>query len=147
MKISNVARLIFSLAIISAIAVLVRAESSNRRTTAPQKPRSAQAIRIFDQNGLPAVSGMPSGGQTFDVAVGQTGFTFDPDELNISVGDTVRWTWFSNNHSVTSGSCDAADSQFCSPDYVNCADGILSNTGTGYEHAFSEAGAFSYLFG
>src|SRR5437763_2806367 len=131
MKISNVARLIFSLAIISAIAVLVRAESSNRRTTAPQKPRSAQAIRIFDQNGLPAVSGMPSGGQTFDVAVGQTGFTFDPDELNISVGDTVRWTWFSNGHSVTSGdsaSC-TADGQFCSPDNMNCDQGILSNNG------------------
>src|SRR5215831_5397512 len=127
MKISNVARLIVLLAIISAIAVLVRAESNNRRTSAPsQKPCSFPGIRIFDQNGRPAVSGVPSGGQTFDVAVGQGGFTFDPNGLNISVGDTVRWTWFGNNHSVTSGAPCTPDGQFCSPDNMNCGT-ILNN--------------------
>ena len=33
------------------------------------------------------------GGQIFDVAVGQGGDVFVPDTVNISVGDTVRWTW------------------------------------------------------
>jgi plastocyanin len=112
---------------------------------AHQKQTSAHAIHIVDQNGLPAVSGVPSGGgQIFDVSVGP-GFVFVPDEVNISVGDTVRWTWAGNGHSVTSGACDAADSQFCSPDDMNCAAGILSNTGTVYEHTFTEAGAYHYF--
>src|SRR5919108_356657 len=122
MKISNVPRLIVWLATISAIAVLARADSGNRRTTAPpQKPHSGPAIQIFDQNGRPAVSGVPTGGgQTFDVAVGQGGDVFVPDTVNISVGDTVRWTWAEGGHSVTSGDPCTSDGQFCSPNNTNC---------------------------
>ena len=88
---------------------------------------------------------MPSGtGQVFDVAVGQGGDVFVPDTLNISVGDTVRWTWAESGHSVTSGPPCAADSQYCSPDDNNCAAGILSNVGTVYEHTFAEPGSYSY---
>jgi plastocyanin len=140
-------RLIFSLSTMFAMIFLSQAEPGNKRvTTTQQKKSTAHVIHIVDQNGRPAVSGVPSGGgQIFDVAVGQGGFTFDPDNLNISAGDTVRWTWFSNNHSVTSGACDAADSQFCSPDDMNCAAGILSNTGTVYEHTFSTPGVYAYF--
>ena len=88
---------------------------------------------------------MPSGtGQVFDVAVGQGGDVFVPDTLNISVGDTVRWTWAESGHSVTSGPPCAADSQYCSPDDNNCAAGTLSNMGAVYEHTFTEPGSYSY---
>ncbi len=88
---------------------------------------------------------MPSGtGQVFDVAVGQGGDVFVPDTLNISVGDTVRWTWAESGHSVTSGPPCAPDSQYCSPDDNNCAAGILSNVGAVYEHTFTEPGSYSY---
>src|SRR5438132_512841 len=82
-----------------------QAGSDDRQgSTAHQKQTSAQAIHIVDQNGQPAVSGVPSGtGQIFDVAVGQGGDVFVPDTLNISAGDTVRWTWAEGGHSVTSG--------------------------------------------
>jgi plastocyanin len=145
-RLNAVARMSFCLATIFTMVFLSQAESRDKHlsTNQPKKTTSPR-IRIVDQNGRPAVSGVPSGGQIFDVAVGQGGFTFDPDELNISVGDTVRWTWFSNNHSVTSGACDAADSQFCSPDDMNCAAGILSNTGTVYEHTFSAPGVYAYF--
>jgi hypothetical protein len=45
---------------------------------------------------------------------------------------------------VTSGDADACtgDSQFCSPDDVNCD---LSNTGTVYTHTFGQAGDYSYF--
>ena len=101
MKISNAARLIFWLAAIFAIGILVRAESGEKRAnTANTK---SAPLRIVDQNGRPAVSGVPSAtGQIVDVAVGP-GFAFDPDTVNISVGDTVRWTWAGSGHSVTSG--------------------------------------------
>jgi len=92
------------------------------------------------------VSGVPSGtGQIFDVAVGQGGDVFVPDTVNISVGDTVRWTWAESGHSVTSGPPCFVDSQFCSPNDTNCPAGVLSNIGTVYEHTFTNAGTYSYF--
>ena len=144
MKISNAARLIFWLAAIFAIGILVRAESSEKRAN-KAKPKSAPFIHIVDQNGRPAVNGVPSGtGQIFDVAVGVDGFTFTPPTANISVGDTVRWTWFSNGHSVTSGDPCTADGQFCSPNNTNCGQGVTSNQNFVYEFTFTQAGSFSY---
>jgi plastocyanin/N-acetylneuraminic acid mutarotase len=147
MKISNAARLIFWVAAIFAIAFLVRAESGDRRANMP-RTKGAPPIRIFDRNGQPAVNGVASPtGTTFDVTVAPGGsFTFDPSTVNISVGDTVRWTWEGSGHSVTSGllPC-AADSQYCSPNDTNCFPGTLSNTGTVYTHTFSQPGSYSYL--
>ena len=53
--------------------------------------------------------------------------------VNISVGDTVRWTWESDFHSVTSGTPCTEDGQFCSPDNMHCEAGTLNNTGFVYE--------------
>jgi plastocyanin len=147
MKRSNAVRAIFWLGMIFAIVFFVRAESGDKRTSAPQTVTAPSApISIVDQNGQPAVNGVQSpNGTTVDVAVGPNfTFVFDPDTVNISVGDTVRWTWGSSGHSVTSGPPCVADSQYCSPDDMNCASGILSNSGTVYTHTFSQAGAYSY---
>lgn len=143
MKISNAARLIFCVAAIFAIGFLVRAESGQKRANTPNT--KSAPLRIVDQNGRPAVSGAPSATSTIvDVQVGP-GFTFSPDTVNISVGDTVRWTWAGNGHSVTSGPHCAPDSQFCSPNDTNCFPGVLSNTGTVYTHTFAAAGSYSYI--
>src|SRR5205823_12288995 len=71
-------------------------------------------------------------------------FQFVPDTVTISVGATVQWTWVSLGHSFSSGPPCVAYSQCCSPDDMNCANGILSNSGTVYTHTFSQAGAYSY---
>ncbi len=146
MKRLNAVRAIFWLGMIFAIVFLVRAESGDRRTSVmPQKERAAAPLRIFDQNGQPAVSGIPSPtGAIFDVAVGQGGDVFVPDTVNISVGDTVRWTWAESGHSVTSGPPCVPDSQYCSPDDMNCFPGTTSNQGAVYTHTFSEPGTYSY---
>jgi plastocyanin len=94
--------------------------------------------------------------QTWDVAVGPNGtLTFSPSTVNIAVGDTVRWTWASSGHTVTSGIyCPAcvppngpcyADNKFCSPNDINCGSGITSNSGTVYSHTFSQPGTFPYF--
>ena len=145
MKISNAARLIFWLAAIFAIGILVRAESSEKRAnTANTK---SPPLRIVDQNGRPAVNGVPSpNGQTVDVMVGGgSGFQFVPDTVNISVGDTVRWTWANSGHSVSSGPHCVPDSQFCSPNDTGCFPGTLSNAGTIYQHTFNTPGSYSYI--
>ena len=138
MKITNAARLIFGVAIFVATGFLARAESSDSR--AP--------IRILDQNGQPAVNGASSATSTIvDVTVAPGGTrTFSPSTVNISVGDTVRWTWAASGHSVTSGDSTActADGQFCSPNNTNCSTCVTSNISFVYEFTFTQAGNFSY---
>ena len=139
MKTSNAARLIFWLAAILAIGILVRAESSEKRANIANT--KSAFLRIVDQNGRPAVSGVPSAtSQIVDVAVAPGGLHVSTrDTVNISVGDTVRWTWAGSGHSVTSGPPCVADSQFCSPDDMNCALMHSSNQGFVYTHTFSGA--------
>jgi hypothetical protein len=84
MKRLNAARPFFWLAIIFTITFLVRAESGGNRTSVPpQKQRMAPGIRIVDQNGEPAVSGVPSAvGTIVDVTVGPD-FAFHPSTVNV----------------------------------------------------------------
>jgi plastocyanin len=125
---------------------LSQAGASDKDVSRAHKRATAHAVHILDQNGRPAVSGVPSGGgQVFDVAVGQGGDVFVPDTVTISVGDTVRWTWAEDGHSVTSGDPCTPDEQFCSPDDTNCDQGILSDVGTVYEHTFDQAGTYNYF--
>ena len=149
MKQSNVvSRWICWFVIMVGIAILSPSEFAGERAAAtPQRQRAATAITILDQNGRPVPSARPSAtSQIFDVTVGPGGVTvFSPDTLNISVGDTVRWTWDSSFHSVSSGTPCAIDSQFCSPDDMNCALGTLSTAGTVYQHTFGQAGSYSYF--
>jgi len=143
MKTSNAARLICWVAAIFATGVLVRAESGEKR---PNTPNTKSApLRLVDQNGRPAVSGVPSATSTIvGVTVGPD-FAFHPDPVNISVGDTVQWTWAGNGHSVTSGAPCTPDGQFCSPNNMNCNAGTLNNTGFMYGFTFTQAGSFSYF--
>ena len=106
------------------------------------------AIRILDQRGRQVQSGKRDmGSQIFEVTVGPIGkeFTFAPDTVNIRVGDTVRWIWASDSHSVTSGNACIADGQFCSPDNLNCDAGILNDTGFVYEFTFTQTGIYQYF--
>jgi plastocyanin len=147
MKRSNAARLIFWLAVLIGTGFLVQAESAEKHASMPGG-ESASPLRIVDQNGRPAVSGAPSATSTIvDVMVAPNGtLTFSPSTVNISVGDTVRWTWAASGHSVTSGdstSC-TADGMFCSPNNTNCSQCVTSNLGFVYEFTFTQAGSFSY---
>jgi plastocyanin len=107
----------------------------------------APRLHIVDQYGREAVSGTPDvDSQVFDVTVGPgTDLAFVPNTVNISVGDTVRWTWESDFHSVTSGVPCTPDGQFCSPDNMNCDAGILNNTGFVYEFTFTQPGMYQYF--
>jgi plastocyanin len=142
-----VTQIAFFLAATFALVFTSQAGPNDRHTsTAQQRKTFAHKIHLVDQNGVPAVSGVPSGsGHIFDVAVGRDGDVFTPDALTVSVGDTVRWTWAEDGHSVTSGDPCTPDEQFCSPDDTNCDQGILSDEGTVYEHTFDQAGTYNYF--
>jgi len=139
----------WSLAILLLIAFTWAAESGtdDSGNPAPQNGATA-AIRIVDQYGHQPPSGKRSAGsQIFDVITGPKGneFSFVPDSVNIGVGDTVRWTWESDFHSVTSGKPCTSDGQFCSPDNMHCEAGILNNTGFVYEFTFAQPGMYQYF--
>jgi hypothetical protein len=88
------------LAMLATMAFLPAAEFDDQRSadTIAEK-RAFPAVRIIDQHGRQVPSGRRlTGSQVFDVAVGPSGdkIRFVPDTFNISVGDTVRWTWGSD---------------------------------------------------
>ena len=115
--------------------------------TRPEVQKVA-AIRILDQYGRQVPSGKRDvGSQIVDVTVGPESneLTFKPDAVNINVGDTVRWTWASDFHSVTSGEKCFSDGRFCSPDNTNCEAGILNDTGFVYEFTFTQPGIYQYF--
>ena len=146
MNIPNLARLTFWIAPIFAFVFFVRAESGEKPASMPNS-KSGLPMRILDQNGRPAVSGVPSRTTTIhDVTVAPNGtLTFSPSTVNISVGDTVRWTWAASGHSVTSGAPCTANGQFCSPNNMNCSVCTLSSQNFVYEFTFTQAGSFSYF--
>jgi plastocyanin len=89
--------------------------------------------------------------QIVDVAVGPAGTnSFSPSAVSIRVGGTVRWTWQTGIHSVTSGTPGAADGQFCSlsgtPSAAACNSfGYATSPPFTYEHTFGAAGTFPYF--
>ena len=131
---------------VAAVLISPSAQSSGQRTTQFHRAATGQ-ITILDQNGQPVASAKPSAtSQIVDVTVGPGGMRiFSPDSVNIAVGDTVRWTWGSDLHSVTSGEFCTPDNQYCSPNDMNCSAGTLSNTGTVYSHTFGQAGDYTYF--
>jgi len=81
-----------------------------------------------------------------DVQVGASIDQFSPQMVTIHVGDTVRWTWVSDFHTVTSGSVPGtADGKFCSPSNSNCSTVTPSNTGAVYTRTFTQVGSFPYF--
>src|SRR6188768_2581187 len=106
----------------------------------------AQEIAIVDQNGraVPAAEAAATS-QIVDVGVGTAGRVFSPANVQISVGDTIRWTWGGSGHNVRSGSKCLEDGAFCSPDDVDCISSPLSDAGTIYSHTFSQPGVYSYF--
>jgi plastocyanin len=143
MKISTAAKLFLCVAATFPTGGLVQAESGEGRTN--MSNTKSPPLHIVDRNGRPVVNAVQAPtGHIVDVQVGP-GFTFSPDNINISVGDTVRWTWAGSGHSVTGGDLCTSDGQFCSSDNMNCNQGILSGQGTVYEHSFGQAGTYDYF--
>jgi plastocyanin len=143
---SSKARLTCWVATMFGLVFLSQANPGYKRPDLTMKEQGSPiVIRIVDQNGRQVPNGVPSAAsQIFDVAVGQ-GFAFVPNEISITTGDTVRWTWVSSGHSVTGGAPCIPNGQFCSPDDTNCAARVLSDSGTVYEHTFDLSGDYSYF--
>jgi plastocyanin len=70
---------------------------------------------------------------------------FEPSMLTIKVGETVRWDFLSEGHSVVSGMNGMADGRFCAPNNQDCAKAPAQAAGAAYSFKFSQAGTYSYF--
>jgi plastocyanin len=61
-------------------------------------------------------------------------FSFSPQNVNIQVGDTVKWQWVSGTHTTTSDITIGANSW----------DAPLSTSSRTYEHVITESGVHTY---
>jgi plastocyanin len=77
---------------------------------------------------------------TVDVGPASNSMTFSPANTTIHVGDTVHWVWDTDNHSVTSGTCNGAT---CTAD--GKFDSGVHNTGFTFDQTFNSAGTTSYF--
>ena len=105
---------------------------------------SAPFIFGFPEDSGPPPVRLPSApAQTVSVSVNNN--FFNPEDIRINAGDTVRWTWNGSPHTVTSGNCCGSDNVFCSPSDANCDNSAISGTGTVYTHTFNTPGFYPYF--
>lgn len=71
--------------------------------------------------------------------VNQVNFGFQPADLTIAQGDTVRWVWSGGIHTVTNGT-GAAD-----PNVATLFDAPLSSSATTFQYRFVNTGVFPYF--
>ncbi len=71
--------------------------------------------------------------------VNQSGISFGPDDLTVTVGDTVEWVWSGGSHTVTSG-VDAAD-----PAAGDLFDASLNSSNTTFSYLFDTVGDYPYF--
>lgn len=90
-----------------------------------------------DSDSTPASTSPTSAAGTDGAAVTIKVFNFQPDPLEVRVGETVTWTNEDEIlHTVTSGPRDKPDGSF---------DGQLADKGATFEHTFDEAGTYDYF--
>ncbi|MFT4890458.1 MAG: plastocyanin [Halobacteriales archaeon] len=82
-----------------------------------------------------------AGGATEEVLVGPGGeFVFEPEEIEITPGTTVRWVWESDNHNIVVGEQPEDASWEGTPGPAS----KTYNTGYTYTHTFETTGTYNY---
>jgi plastocyanin len=87
------------------------------------------------QTEAPPAEPTTSGEVTAKVAV--NGHTFDPPEVHVKQGETVRWVWVAGSHNVVSGAA-------CTPDGTFTSGSSTQGPGSSFDHTFADKGTFAY---
>jgi plastocyanin len=140
----SVSRRGFVTALSSGAAVVVGAGSATAQSGTTTDGSDATTSGDGGGNGTGTTAAESDGGgtgSTEEVVVGPDGeFVFDPAELEIRPGTTVRWVWDSNNHNVV------VDDQ---PEGVEWEGteggaGTTYDAGHTYEFTFEQEGTYEY---
>ena len=90
--------------------------------------RAASLLLLFAS---PAIAGTQN--------ITNSGFTFSPANVTISVGDTVCWNWTSGIHTVTNGNGSA------DPNVGVLFDATWDSANPTFSYTFNTAGSFPYF--
>ena len=71
--------------------------------------------------------------------VDQVGLEFQPADLTVDQGDTVRWVWSGGTHTVTNGTGGDDD------DAGTLFDASLTSGSTTFDYVFTAAGTYPYF--
>lgn len=120
-------------------------QTANRTVTTTGTPTNATGTRTGTAGTNTA------GGTVVDVAVGPEGrLRFDPETVEIVVGDVVRWTFESPGHNVTSKP--GASEKVRTPEgaepfasYEGNQHYAIDEVGSTYEHTFTVPGEYVYV--
>ena len=86
-------------------------------------------------------SGGGAAGPTEEVVVGPAGeLVYEPEELEITPGTTVRWVWESDNHNIVVGEQPEGANWQGTPGGQN----TTYDTGYTYTHTFQTLGTYNY---
>ncbi len=69
------------------------------------------------------------------VAIQVSNFAFSPANVNVNVGDTVRWEWMSGSHTTTS---------LTIPDSAALWDEMITSMHVSYEYVVTDTGVYNY---
>jgi plastocyanin len=116
------------------------ANATTNATTAGAANATTNATSTGNSTGT-STSGAATGVSIVSGASSLTDTAFKPNPIQVSVGDTVRWTNDdSQPHTVTSGQNGQPDGKFDSSPNFN----PLIAPGQTFEHKFTEAGQYPY---
>lgn len=121
-------------------------------TTATTTETTDETTNRTETTGTETTTGTTgTGGEITEVAVGPQGrLRFDPETVEISVDDAVRWTFESPGHNVTAKP--GASEKISIPDeaepfgsYPGDQHFRINEVGTTYEHTFTVPGEYVYV--
>ncbi|MGN8216017.1 plastocyanin/azurin family copper-binding protein [Halococcus salifodinae] len=122
--------------------------SGNGNQSGGGNQTSGNATSGGNMTGRNATGGNQTGGQspsgggpTKQVAVGPGGsLTFEPAQVTIAPGTTVRWSWESDNHNIVPNSQPGGSNW----QGTSGPSSKTYNTGHTYSHTFSTTGTYEY---
>ncbi|HJM67587.1 MAG TPA: plastocyanin/azurin family copper-binding protein [Candidatus Thalassarchaeaceae archaeon] len=81
-------------------------------------------------------------GVTHEVAVGESGLTFTPDDLEIEIGDTVRFIWTDEGMDHNVAEAESSESNDYKEDGFRSGDPVAT---VDFNVTFDEVGSFYYV--
>ena len=126
-------------------------DASTPTETASPTPEGTPTTATPAGTGSPGSPATTAGGDVVEVSAGPEGrLRFRPEAVEISVGDTVRWTFDSPGHNVTT--LPGASEKVAIPEdaepfasYEGDQHFAINEVGTTYEHTFTVPGEYVYV--
>ncbi|WP_232688767.1 plastocyanin/azurin family copper-binding protein [Halobacterium zhouii] len=131
-----------------------RPQTTAEETTAEpttEEPTTAEPTESTQTTSAPETTAATPPGEVVDVAVGPEGrLRFAPERVELTVGDTIRWTFESAGHNVTSlpGASEKVQNPAGAEPFASYEESrhyAIEPVGATFQHTFTVAGEYVYV--